>query len=348
MVVTDFGGCIGMSNLELEALTNVARKMLDKDWQIKPHRIYAHCFETSLNAPGWSISLLNVSGIERDTKTPVSTILQLLDSENDAPGWPKNGYLPISDETSKQETQKTTDSSSDPARRGPKVDAVLFESSLRKACNAAIQREADITKWDIIMGDGDCGEAVVGMCQVSESPTENRMLRLTGHQGVLKKLDNKNLLEQGFLFPILDEISEAIEAIGGTLGAIISILFASFTAQLRKAFAEDPDNFTFTAKTAGSASGAALRNLMGYTPARKGGRTVMDTVIPFCEILESEGDFAKAVEAAEQGAQTTSGMKAEFGRATYVGESAQSQDSPPDPGAMAAAFFLRGLLEGAK
>lgn len=87
---------------------------------------------------------------------------------------------------------------------------------------------------------------------------------------------------------------------------------------------------------------------MGYTPAQKGGRTVMDTLIPFCETLESGSDLAKAVEAAEHGAQSTSGMKAKFGRATYVGEGAKIEDAPPDPGAMAAAFFLRGLLDGMK
>ena len=34
------------------------------------------------------------------------------------------------------------------------------------------------------------------------------------------------------------------------------------------------------------------------------------------------------------------------GAAAYVGDQAASADTPPDPGAMAAAIFLRGLLEG--
>lgn len=167
-----------MSNLELEALTSVARKMLGKDWKITPQRVYAHCFETSLNAPGWSISLLNVSGIERDTKTPIPTLLELLDSENDAPGWPKNGYRPSSVDALKESVQKPTASSTDPSRRGPKIDSALLESALRSGCNAAIKREPDITKWDIVMGDGDCGEAVVGMCQVC-APNRNKRRRLT-------------------------------------------------------------------------------------------------------------------------------------------------------------------------
>ena len=34
--------------------------------------------------------------------------------------------------------------------------------------------------------------------------------------------------------------------------------------------------------------------------------------------------------------------------ATYVGDKGEAQDTPPDPGAMAAAIFLRGLLDGMK
>lgn len=74
----------------------------------------------------------------------------------------------------------------------------------------------------------------------------------------------------------------------------------------------------------------------------------MDTLIPFCETLEKEANLSKAVDAADKGAKSTSEMKAKFGRATYVGEKRveAQQDSPPDPGAMAAAIFLKGLLEG--
>lgn len=32
--------------------------------------------------------------------------------------------------------------------------------------------------------------------------------------------------------------------------------------------------------------------------------------------------------------------------ASYVGDQAAKQDSPPDPGAMAAAIFLKGLVKG--
>ena len=295
LLINNFGG---MSNFELEALTTVTRRILDKDWKIQPARVYAQCFETSLNAPGWSISLLNVSGIERHANTSVFTLMHLLDKDTKAPAWPRNGYRDV--KIPKERMQNQTSTAADGASyKGPQVDPSTLESSLRRACNAAIQAEPEITKWDIQMGDGDCGEAVEGMCK-----------------GVLKKLDS-GLCKEGQLFHILDEVETAVEEIGGTLGAIISIVLASFTTHLRRAYAENEAGFQMDVRAVGAAAGQALQNLMGYTSARKGGRTVMDALIPFCETLEKERDLSKAVEAAESGAKGTSGMKASFGRGEY-------------------------------
>lgn len=222
-------------------------------------------------------------------------MLHLLDSDTHAPAWPRNGYRYIKET---KETAKVAEAAAaeDHQQKGPKIDPALLENSLRNACDVAIKAEPDITKWDIQMGDGDCGEAVVGMCQ-----------------GVLRKLD-EGLAKQGSFFHILDQVGEAVEEIGGTLGAIISIILASFTTSLRQAYAKEESGFTLDAQTAGRAAGAALENLQSYTSARQGGRTVMDTLIPFCQSLEKEANFQKAVEEAEAGAESTSGMKAKFGR----------------------------------
>jgi triose/dihydroxyacetone kinase / FAD-AMP lyase (cyclizing) len=182
------------------------------------------------------------------------------------------------------------------SQTGPKIDPTLIQSTLQSACDAAIKAEPDITKWDVQMGDGDCGEAVESMCK-----------------GVLKKLD-AGLTKDGDLFHILDEVESAVEEVGGTLGAIISIVLASFTSNLRLAYAKAGEKFGVDIHSASKAAGQALKNLMGYTSARQGGRTVMDTLIPFCETLEKDVNFSKAVEAAEKGADSTRGMKAKFGR----------------------------------
>lgn len=343
LLVNNMGG---VSNLELEALATITRKRLEQDWQMKPIRIFTQCFETSLNAPGWSISLLNVSGISKDAGFPVNTLLQLLDQETAAQAWPRNGFRDI-EESRKRTVAGGQQQQSTSGEKDPSFDQATLEPAIRRACNSAISAEPQITKWDNQMGDGDCGEAVVGMCN-----------------GILQKFD-AGVGKNNTLFKVMDEISEAIEETGGTLSAIISIIVASFTTNLRQAFAADPEAFTMDAKAAGRAASAALRNLMGYTSAKQGGRTVMDTLIPFCETFEQTADLAQAVEAAQKGADSTSGMKAKFGRgksdlysafgrshvndfstATYVGDQTAVPDNPPDPGAMAAAIFLKGLLEG--
>ena len=286
----------GMSAFELEALTTVTRNVLKKKYGYTPARVYAQCFETSLNAPGWSISLVNVTGIERDTGISVQAQLELMDTETMAPSWPKTGYRDIKEGKS-AETSKVATSQAAKVE-GPRVDPSKLEGAIRQGCDDAIKAEPDITKWDVQMGDGDCGEAVVTMCQ-----------------GILKKVDG-GVCKDGELFKVLDEVGEAVEEVGGSLGAIISIIVTSFTTNLRKIYEEKGSGSEMDVKAASDAVGEAIKNLMGYTSARVGGRTVMDTLIPFSETFAKDGDFNKAVDAADEGANSTSGMKASFGRGT--------------------------------
>lgn len=59
---------------------------------MKPVRIYAGIFETSLNGPGFSISLGNLTGMAKALGREASDLIQLLDAPTTAPAWPKNGY----------------------------------------------------------------------------------------------------------------------------------------------------------------------------------------------------------------------------------------------------------------
>jgi dihydroxyacetone kinase len=175
------------------------------------------------------------------------------------------------------------------------------------------------------MGDGDCGEAVEAACKA-----------------VLSKLDAKSFTTASFLDQ-MDIIVEEVEEIGGSLFAIISILLTAFTNSIRQQHASG----ILTVEQVAKAVAPAIKNLQNYTSARVGGRTVMDTLIPFCETLQTTSNLETAVKAAEEGAKKTAGMKAKFGRATYVGDKAgELEETPPDPGAYALAIFLRGLADG--
>ncbi|THV66133.1 Dak1-domain-containing protein [Aureobasidium pullulans] len=326
LLINNFGG---LSNLELEALTSLTISHLKSDWNISPSRVYAQPFETSLNAPGFSISLLNISGVARETKMEEDTLYALLDRDTNAPAWPRNSYGQVRVDSPTQ--TRASLAHHETVSFGPKLDVATLEGALRSACEAAVAAEPDITKWDIVMGDGDCGEAVEGMCK-----------------GVLSQLSSGLVSRHnGALLPILDEIESGIEEIGGTLGAIISILLASWTSDLKNTYRAD-SSLKFDEHVAGRSAGQALKNLQTYTPARVGGRTVMDTLIPFCETLSEQGDMRAAVTEAVKGADKTEGMPAVYGRATYVGDKISEKDVPRDPGAYAASVFLQGLWDGLK
>lgn len=182
------------------------------------------------------------------------------------------------------------------------------------------------------MGDGDCGEAVESVCR-----------------SILQKLSSETLsADKSSIFALLEPIAESVEDMGGSLGAILSIFLTAFSNSIRSTYSSYPNLELVMADIEGvaKAAGPALEKLKLYTGARVGDRTVMDTLIPFCVQLQRMPDLRKAVEAAEQGAKSTAGMKPKFGRATYIGEKKEGGELPPDPGALAVAVFLRGLLEG--
>ncbi|KAF2251976.1 dihydroxyacetone kinase [Trematosphaeria pertusa] len=328
MLVNNFGG---LSGLEFEALVNVTLTILKSDYNIVPSRVYAGILETSLNGQGFSITLGNMSGMARSMELKDEEIIELLDAPTNAPGWPKNGYRPV-DHSQEMESRRrkanATAEDNDSSHRGPDTPASLIPA-LRKACNAGLEAEPKITQFDLQMGDGDCGEAVAGVCKA-----------------ILGNLDSVGPNPPPLL-ALLESIGENVEDVGGSLGAILSILVTAFTNALHDLTIKSSKPLDIS--TVSEAAAHALENLKSYTSAREGDRTVMDVLIPFIGTLKENKDLAKSVQVAQEKADKTSEMKPKFGRATYVGdEMGEERSRIPDPGAYAAGVWLNGLLEGFK
>lgn len=156
-------------------------------WGIKPVRILTGAFETSLNAPGLSISLCNLSAASRETGISVKELLDLLDAPTTAVSWPnvtgprqESGANPKAPEENVGSARAADGvdivgeypmtSSLEPgtnlkADLECTVDAKLLSNVIRSGCEAAIAAEPNLTKWDMVMGDGDCGEAVKGVSE---------------------------------------------------------------------------------------------------------------------------------------------------------------------------------------
>lgn len=325
LLINNYGG---LSVLELGALTDEVQTQLASTWSITAVRTQVGTFETSLNAPGFSISLCNISAAARQLKSTADELLHLLDRPTSAVYWP-NTVRPVVSEEKTDGLMTNEDSASNSHETKSdliKVDPKLLEKTVRSACERAIAAEPNLTKWDMVMGDGDCGEAVKGLCE-----------------SLLRNLENGSAAS-GSVFAFLESTIEAVDDMGGTLGAIFGILLSAFSSSLRsEAQANSELTTSISPKLYASSLASAVESLKSHTPAREGDRTVMDVLLPFSDTFVKLGDFRAAVKVAAEKAEATRYLKARFGRATYVGDAAGQE--LPDPGAWALYELLLGMAE---
>ena len=106
--------------------------------------------------PGFSLTLLLLpSSIEKDSPS-LDLILTLLDDKPQVPGWKwasATSPLPYSN----QETFGQKEYQTKEMGRVISSDPSAFIESIRRAANALIKAEPEITRMDSIAGDGDCG-----------------------------------------------------------------------------------------------------------------------------------------------------------------------------------------------
>ncbi|KAI1340187.1 dihydroxyacetone kinase [Xylariaceae sp. FL0016] len=325
LLVSNFGG---MSYLEMGALIDELLEQLAIAWNIEPVRMCCGFLETSLNAPAFSVSVINVTKAAANCSYSAEEIKSFFDARTNTHWESMAGLQSIRRARHEQfvnpppEERRPVDEATDLS-----VEPVLLENMLRTACNALVEAEPDLTKWDTVMGDGDCGETLK-----------------TGATCLLAALD-AGLAAKGSVGVVLQELEEIVESkMGGTLGGILGIFFVSLRNALEKC--NDLATSEGAPELWAQAVKMALGNLSRYTPAKVGDRTVMDTLIPFADGLKS-GKFEEGVDAAIKGAELTKTLKPRLGRATYVaaGEDA-SNGLPPDPGAWGAMVAIKGLLEG--
>ncbi|KAK8860047.1 Dak1 domain-containing protein [Apiospora arundinis] len=322
LIINNYGG---VSNLELGALTDETMVQLAQTWNIKPARVMSGSFETSLNGPGFSISLCNITNAANKVSAPVEELIDLFDMKTEAVHWPNvsspEAYKLQGDDNISESLENVPESTYE---NDIKVAPKLLDTVIRSACVAAIAAEPNLTKWDMIMGDGDCGEAVQG---VSEDII-----------AILDRGENK----EGSIMKFLLATTDAVDNMGGSLGAILGILLSAFTSSLQEEVSRTRETTTSRSPTYAKALARAVETLKKYTGAREGDRTVMDVMIPFAEAFAAtDGDFAAAVRVAHDKAEGTRHLKAKFGRASYVAE-AQGQVIP-DPGAWAFYEWVAGM-----
>jgi triose/dihydroxyacetone kinase / FAD-AMP lyase (cyclizing) len=334
----------GVSQLEMNALLNEVITQLADTYGLHPSRCYANQYMTSLNAPGFGISLVNHKKILKETGQDV---LELLDAPTDAyawsgvrTGWGQGTGKPRDRKAEEEEAierlkavrQKggsvsglTDDAKS--SQGGPtNGDPELTKRAITKACENAIAAEPDMTRFDTIVGDGDAGETLEHAAKATIEALKKGEIDLNNAAGTCLSIGT--VLES---------------AMGGTSGAIYALFFAGLVQGL--VTGPGKAGQAATINEWGYAAKAALTNLGTYTPARPGDRTLVDALTPFCESLANGKSLADSVAAAKQGAEATKTMRARLGRATYVASMDDKKDMPPDPGAWGVWALVDGLSQ---
>lgn len=191
---------------------------------------------------------------------------------------------------------------------------------MEPALNKLIAAEAEVTRYDSVVGDGDCG---LGLKR--------------GAEAVLRVLPSLSSHDAMMTFAkIVPTVEQNMD---GTSGALYAIFLNSLASNVRSQDSSSPT--PVTTEIWAKALAMSIEGLGKYTPAQPGDRTLMDALAPFVDVLKKTGNVQKAAEAAKEGAYKTKGMKASLGRSVYVGGT--GFEEVPDPGAHGLSIFLSGI-----
>jgi len=325
LLVNNLGG---VSELELAGIAREATTALSAR-NVRVLRVISGTFMTSLNMPGFSLTLLLLPSSPSPTVLttvdlpPEEVILSLLDVSTDAPGWKWTSHAPPS-ELPPPPAALTSERATDHALKVRAQDAEEFIHAVEKACNALDRAEPEITRMDTISGDGDCG-----------------LTLRTGARAVLACL-RAGSISGGDVIGALIAVSEvAAEKMGGTSGALYSIFFSALAQGLIASSAG-----VVAVHDWSRAVSAARERLYTYTRARPPSRTLIDPLAAFVDAFSANpSDLRAAVKKAAEAAEATRDTEASVGRSAYVDAERLKQERVPDPGAWGIKVILEALAD---
>ncbi|POW09928.1 hypothetical protein PSHT_08920 [Puccinia striiformis] len=297
-----------ISELELSAIVKLTGTwLLEKGFRVQ--RVISGTFMTSLDMSGFSISLILLPPANEDVVIDIvgesslsisaNMILDLFDAPADCPGW-KSSTLVNQDSVRLK-------------RRSQMSDPALFIKAVQSACKALISAEPEITKYDTIAGDGDCG-----------------LTLKSGAEGILTAIDQEKIMGTDLVSDLL-QISEVVNRdMGGTSGGLYSIYFNALAVGIGKT----KNSKTIDSQAWANALDFALNTLYKYTRARSPSRTLIDPLSAFVLTFTlTPSELDKAIEAAKESAENTIYLDAKAGRASYVDRQKLQDSQVPDAGA---------------
>ena len=190
----------------------------------------------------------------------------------------------------------------------PKLSEELKET-IKKAMNAIIAIEPDLTEWDQKSGDGDCGHTFK-----------------KGANSILQDLENYPNHPAQLCQALSQTISHSM---GGSSGVLLAMFFMAAGADICANAEADPLTTGFR---------AGVKSVMHYGGASVGSCTMVDALAPAMEGT----DISSIAQLAKIGAESTKEIRAaSHGRSQYLAGTDLS--GIPDPGAVAIATILEAL-----
>eukprot|EP00551_Chaetoceros_affinis_P010231 CAMPEP_0203677534 /NCGR_PEP_ID=MMETSP0090-20130426/28522_1 /ASSEMBLY_ACC=CAM_ASM_001088 /TAXON_ID=426623 /ORGANISM="Chaetoceros affinis, Strain CCMP159" /LENGTH=598 /DNA_ID=CAMNT_0050544445 /DNA_START=16 /DNA_END=1812 /DNA_ORIENTATION=- len=323
LMVNNLGGT---SNFEMSILTNSVVKLLESEkMSCKVTRVFVGSFMTSFDMQGASVSIVSLSA------SP-SKLIEYLDEKSDAPAWlaadifnPAAGNRPSSIEYPEVPPPSKVTSDTVSAELMLSSFTEVIQSSIQSACNKLIASEPLLTKYDTIVGDGDCG-----------------LTMERGAREILSRLENKQI-DTSHPVSLFESLATAVSAsMGGTSGVLLELMFRKMSTFLNS-------DESIDAKRMEGAFEAGVEAVSFYGGASVGSRTMLDALVPAVNVMKSveASTFDDAAKAAVKGAEGTASMgSASAGRSNYLSEDTLA--GTPDPGAVAVGLVLTAICDALK
>jgi dihydroxyacetone kinase phosphoprotein-dependent L subunit len=203
-------------------------------------------------------------------------------------------------------------------------DLKQFKSLFYLLYQSFTGHRAALNQLDAAVGDGDHGDTMARGFRAAARAAEN---------------------SDGDIAQLFTDVSNALaEQTGGAIGPLL----AAFFGEGMLVFAEKQDVGLQDLTLFFRRGYEAIRAVGGAKP---GDKTLLDALEPAAAALEAGSDLGvdlaldRAAQAAEAGVEVTRAMKAEEGRARFLGERSKGH---PDPGAASFALIVRAFAVAAR
>ena len=325
----------GMQQHELNVITQLAVNELTAR-QIRVERLIAGTLMTAWDMRGFSLTLLRLP-VEYSRR---QQWLHWFDARTGAPAWPVTSGRPPATQPppaitlSQQPSTYASSTASSSASFSPLVVPLL-----RAATEALVSSVDELNALDSQSGDGDCGS------------TFKQGAELLLHDLHSSSSSSQPAMDLSSLAAMFRSLRKYSAAMGGTSGAICSLLFLAAASSLSSASLSSAPTSLQAVRALRSAADEVTR----YSGAKPGDRTLLDALVP---ALDAAGEIAQqqretevehvlsaAVKAGVTGMEKTNGMVARAGRASYVRAEVVKD---VDPGAKAVCIVLQSMHQASQ